>query len=105
MRGSAEMRSRFYLKNRMAKRTTRQANAPKECKDCDRWKQMKEKIRIAQLLEVAITKMEAKLETDDFKPTVGDFLKLMQLEQELAQDEAKEIKVTWVEPAATTPEK
>ena len=79
--------------------------APKDCRDCERWKQMKEKIRIAQLLEVAITKMEKKLETDEFKPTVGDFLKLMQLEQELEQGEAKEIKVTWVEPAATTPDK
>ena len=67
---------------------------------------MKEKIRIAQLLGNAITKMEKRLEEDDFKPSIADFLKLLQLEQELDQGQAREIKVSWVEPAATTePEK
>ncbi len=88
----------------MAKRT-RQAKVTKQCRDCERWHQMKEKIRIAQLLETAITKMEEKLKNEDFKPSVPDFLKLLQMEQELAQGETKEIKVTWVEPTATQPEK
>jgi hypothetical protein len=29
---------------------------------------------------------------------MGDYLKLLQIEKELEQEEAKEIKVTWVEP-------
>jgi hypothetical protein len=77
----------------------------KGCRNCGRWKEAKEKIRILELLDEAIQKMEAKLKADDFKPTVADYLKLMQLEQELDRDEAKEIKVTWVEPTATSPEK
>ncbi len=83
----------------MARKKT-EVQAPKECRDCGRWKEMKEKIRIAELLETAIAKMESKLKARDFKPTLAEFLKLVQLEQELNQEDAREIKVTWVEPAA-----
>jgi hypothetical protein len=77
----------------------------KECRNCDRWKEAKEKIRILELLGKTIDKMKTKLEAADFKPTFSDYLKVMQLEQELERDEVKEIKVTWVDPAATLPEK
>jgi hypothetical protein len=32
---------------------------------------------------------------------MGDYLKLLQIEKELEQEETKEIKVTWVEPSVT----
>ncbi len=87
----------------MGEKSVRQRErAPRECRECIRWKEMKEKIRIAKVLGNAIAKMEKKLEEEDFKPSIGDFLKLLQLEQELDQVEAKEIKVSWVEPAATS---
>ena len=54
--------------------------------------------RISKFLENAMKQFEERLENDDIKPTVGDYLKLMQIEKELDRDEAKEIKVTWVDP-------
>ena len=36
----------------------------------------------------------------EFKPTLADFLRLVQLEKEIGEEEPKEIKVTWVEPEA-----
>jgi len=58
------------------------------------------KSRTSDLLDQAIAKFETKLRTKDFSPTVGDYLKLMQLKKELDEEEedAKEIKVTWVDP-------
>lgn len=88
----------------MARKAKVEEKAPTDCRDCVRWKEVKEKVRIAELLQTAIQKMEAKLKTDDFKPSIAEYLKLLQLEQELGQDEAKEIKVTWVEPEAISTE-
>jgi len=46
--------------------------------------------------------MEAKLTGRDFKPTVADYLKLLQIEKEVEEKELegkpKEITVTWVDP-------
>lgn len=56
-----------------------------------------EKARIAKFLSNAMKQFEKRLENEDVKPTVGDYLKLMQIEKELDRDEAKEIKVTWVD--------
>jgi len=86
----------------MGKRVAKQEKAPKACRECSNWKEVKEKIRVSELLAKAINVIEDRLE-QDFKPTVGDFLKLVQLEKELdAEDMAKEIKVTWVEPTETS---
>jgi hypothetical protein len=48
------------------------------------------------LLEKAIAGIEERLKAKDFKPTMGDYLKLLQIEKEIEQEEATEIKVTWV---------
>ncbi len=59
-----------------------------------------------KLLTDTVEKMEAKLQSEDFKPTIGDFLKLVQIEKEFGQEMAREIKVTWVEtPAESEPGK
>jgi hypothetical protein len=79
-----------------------QDKAPKSCKECQRWKDAKESARETRLLEVlgtAINKIEETFTAETYKPTVGDYMKLMQMEKELSSetDEAKEIRVTWVE--------
>ena len=50
-------------------------------------------------LAKAIKAIEERLEANDFKPTMGDYLKLLQLEHEIEEEPPKEIKVTWVEPS------
>ncbi|MGA2724270.1 MAG: hypothetical protein ABSG79_17905 [Bryobacteraceae bacterium] len=56
------------------------------------------RIRISDLLDKAIAGIEDRFKSTDFKPTMGDYLKLLQMEIELEQEEVREIKVTWVEP-------
>jgi hypothetical protein len=70
------------------------------CRDCPNWEKVKERVRVTELLENALGKLESKLKAEDFKPSMADYLKLMQLEKEFEQEQVKEIKVTWV---ATTP--
>ena len=81
--------------------------APKSCRECRHWKEAKERIRVNELLEATIDEYKKKLTAGDFKPTIAEYLKLLQAEQELElnQDGVKEIKVTWVEPQETSPEK
>jgi hypothetical protein len=43
-------------------------------------------------------RVEQKLSESDVKVTLGDYIRLLQLEKELNEDEPKEIKVTWVNP-------
>jgi hypothetical protein len=50
------------------------------------------------LVGKVIKKIEEKLESDQLKPTVGDLVRLLQLEKELKEEQAKEIEVVWVEP-------
>jgi hypothetical protein len=97
-------RSRFYLRSTMKRKSTEQS--PKDCRDCDRWNEVQERIRVSDALEKTIKAIEIKIKSKNFKPTMAEFLKLIQLEKEMKQGDAKEIKVTWVEPAAMSePEK
>lgn len=44
--------------------------------------------------------MAEKLKSDDVKATLGDYIKLVQLQKELGEDEQpREIRVTWIEPS------
>jgi hypothetical protein len=45
-----------------------------------------------------IAKMEAKLTSEELKPSVGDFIRLLQFEKELKEEQPREIEVSWVEP-------
>lgn len=55
--------------------------------------------KVAKLLH----RLEATMETETPKASLGDFIRLMQLERELADKETpREIRVTWVEPPATS---
>ena len=57
----------------------------------------------SDVLAAAINAFESRLGEKDFKPTIGDYLKLLQMEKELEQERGpREIKVTWIEPEATS---
>ena len=51
----------------------------------------------AKLVSNVIKKIEAKLDADELKPTVGDLFRLLQLEKEMEEEQPKEIKVSWIE--------
>ena len=56
-----------------------------------------------ELLERTIEKFETKIINAEYEPTVAEYVKLLQLEREIGQeDEPKEIKVTWVVPNTTS---
>jgi hypothetical protein len=62
-------------------------------------------MRVARFIEKTVEKVESKIEKGEISPTVAEYLKLLQLEQEWEQQESitdgpKEIKVTWVGPVA-----
>ncbi len=84
----------------MAIKTRKPEKAPKECRDCEQRQVKKDKVRVADLLSKAIDGFEKRIQETDFKMTVGDYLKLVQMEKEHEQEGTKEIIVTWVEPAA-----
>ncbi len=52
----------------------------------------------AALVKKVIQNIEQKLEANELKPTVGDFIRLLQLDKELDEEQPREIKVSWVEP-------
>jgi hypothetical protein len=60
--------------------------------------------RITNLLDKAMDKFESEVGDGKVKPSMGDYLKLMQLKQEIEQqdEDAREIEVRWVDPEATT---
>ena len=87
----------------MAKKVRSQSTAPRSCRDCENWPTVSKKVRVHELVENAIAQFEAKIKKAGFEPTVAEYVKLLQLGQELGQDdEAREIKVTWVGPNATS---
>ena len=50
------------------------------------------------LVKRAIQQFGEKIQNNELKPTVGDFIRLLQIEKELLEETPKEIKVSWVEP-------
>ena len=82
----------------------KQEKAPKSCQVCEHWAEVRNKLRVNGVLGTIIEQMEGKLKEPEFKPTLADFLKLVQMEKELEEEAPKEIKVTWVEPTASSTE-
>lgn len=70
------------------------------CRKCPRWEEVKRMMGIAAILKKAVEKFESKLVEDTFQPTVSEYLKLVQIEQEYERElnPPEEIRVTWVEP-------
>lgn len=52
----------------------------------------------AAVVEKLLKSVEKKLAGKDVKATLGDYIKLMQLQTELEEEEPRDITVTWVEP-------
>jgi hypothetical protein len=76
---------------------------PNDCRDCERWPEVSEKVRIKELLGRVIEKFEDKIAKVEYEPTVAEYVKLLQLGREVGQeDQPKEIRVTWVVPNATS---
>lgn len=51
------------------------------------------------LVEKMIRNIETKLDSQEIKATLSDFIRLLQLQKELAEEKPREITVTWVEPS------
>ncbi|MGA7241238.1 MAG: hypothetical protein WBY44_36485 [Bryobacteraceae bacterium] len=56
--------------------------------------------RVPDLVRRALDAFEKRLNDENFKPTLAEYLKLLQFEQEVTQEDEipREITVTWVEP-------
>lgn len=50
------------------------------------------------MVEALLKNVEKKLTGKEVKATLGDYLKLVQFQKELEEEDPKEIKVTWVDP-------
>jgi hypothetical protein len=76
------------------------AKAPKSCMKCENWREVKRQMGIARILGSAVERFEDKLADQGFTPTVAEYLKLVQIEQEYERElnPPEEIRVTWVEP-------
>lgn len=85
-------------------RLKKQEKAPKSCQECEHWAEVRNKLRVSKVLGEVIAKMENEITAKEYKPSLTDFLKLVQLEKEAGEEEPKEIKVTWVEPVTSNTE-
>ena len=54
----------------------------------------------AAVVKKLLENVEKKLGGEDVKASLGDYIRLVQLQQELEEEEPKDITVTWVEPAS-----
>ena len=52
----------------------------------------------ARVVEELLEKVEKKLTGNEVKATLGDYIRLVQLQKELEEEQPAEIKVTWIEP-------
>lgn len=74
------------------KKTAQTPGAPKQ-----------ESKKQARIVHKIIERVEERLTQNVEKATLGDYIKLVQLEKELEAEMPREIRVTWVEPTAETP--
>jgi hypothetical protein len=86
------------------RKAIKQEKAHKSCEECEHWAEVRNKLRVDGVLAKVITNMEEKLGKEEFKPSLADYLKLVQLQSDLEEGEKKEIKVTWVEPVKSSTE-
>ena len=89
------------------KKTGKRTAVPQSCEECGRWKSIRQKARVEELLKTAIERLRERFAEKDFRPSVADYLKLVEMEEQLEQSPGalKEIKVTWVEPTVSETEK
>ena len=56
----------------------------------------------AAVVKKLLKNVEKKLGGEDVKATLGDYIRLVQLQQELEDEEPRDITVTWVDPKPET---
>ena len=88
----------------MVAKGKKQEKAPKSCQECEHWTEVRDKLRVGEVLTTSSRRWKARSHATEFKPTLADFLRLVQLEKEIGEEEPKEIKVTWVEPVKPSTE-
>ncbi|MDR3700213.1 MAG: hypothetical protein P4L56_11290 [Candidatus Sulfopaludibacter sp.] len=59
------------------------ANIPDDCKECIHWDQVEQRVRVRSVLTSMVDKLEEKVIAGDFKPTVADFLRTLEADQNL----------------------
>jgi hypothetical protein len=78
---------------------------PKKKPDGTRPKPKPKAVRVdkgqAGVVKKLLKKVEQKLSGDEVKASLGDYIRLVQLQKELEDEPPKEIKVTWVKPEET----
>ena len=52
-------------------------------------------------MEKILQNVETKLKSGKLRASLGDYIRLVQLQKDLEDEQPKEIKVTWVEPTGT----
>jgi hypothetical protein len=72
--------------------TTEQASKPMTCARCPVRNQQQ------KLICALVKKLGTKLRGKDAKATVGDYIRLLQLQKEMEEEQPREIQVRWVEP-------
>jgi len=77
---------------------TEQGAKPREMAETKQGEKTKRAKDKKALVKQAIRQIGEKIENNELKPTVGDFIRLLQLEKELLEETPKEIRVSWVEP-------
>jgi hypothetical protein len=92
--GSGEIMAVTKAAERAGKAATKRPTAKKTSKP----KCTAEKQRIENLVAEAILGIERRFSDEKAPPTIGDYLKVMQLQKEFEEEAPKEIKITWVEP-------
>lgn len=50
------------------------------------------------ILDRAINSIQKRFSSEGMKATVGEFIRLLEVQKQLQADQPKEIKVTWIEP-------
>jgi len=80
------------------------SSIPDDCKDCIHWDQVEQRVRVKSVLTSLVDKIEEKVVEGDFKPTIGEFLKTIEVDQNLAgpDDGPTEYIVRWEEPSLTS---
>ena len=51
----------------------------------------------AILINKLVNNIEEKIDANELKATLGDLIRLMQMQKEIEENQPREIKVTWVE--------
>jgi hypothetical protein len=87
---------------RTAKKASKTTSAAKQKKRGPGPKSSASNKRIKKLVEEAIGGIEKRFSDENSPPSIGDYLKVMQLHKEIGDEGPKEIKITWVEPGNET---